>query len=72
VDEREWIARYIERMAELYWLSPELGHCPSEVRRFAYESAKGAYSSLKDDDPVDVASAEFIEARSNTAFLEAY
>lgn len=70
--EREWISKYVDRMVELYRLSPELGHSPSEARRFAYESAFGAYPSLKDEDPVAVAGEEFCEGRGNTAFLEAY
>lgn len=70
--EREWISKYVDRMVELYRLAPELGRSPSEARRFAYESAHGAYPALKGQDPVDVASAEFDEGRSNTSFLEAY
>jgi hypothetical protein len=70
--EREWTSKYVDRMVELYRLCPELGHSPSEARRFAYESAQGAYPSLKDEDPVAVADAEFDEGRSNTRLLETY
>lgn len=70
--EREWISRYVDRMVELYQLAPELGCSPSEARRFANESARGAYPALKDEHPAEVASAEFDEGRSNMVFLEAY
>lgn len=72
MNEREWISKYVDRMVELYRLSADLGLSPSQARRFAYESALGAYPSLKDEDPMAVASAEFDEGRSNMAFLEVY
>jgi len=70
--EREWISKYVDRMVELYRLCPELGHSPSEARRFAYESAHGAYPALQGEDPEAVAGAEFDEGRSNTRLLEVY
>ncbi len=70
--EQEWISQYVDRMVELYRLSPELGHTLSEARRFAIESARGAYPSLHMEDPTAVADEEFDEGRSNTRFLEAY
>lgn len=72
MDQREWIARYIERMVELYRLSPELGHSTSEARRFAYESAQGAWLTMIGRRPEEVADEEFVEGRGNLHFLEAY
>ncbi|TCH98296.1 hypothetical protein EJV46_14015 [Roseococcus sp. SYP-B2431] len=72
MDEREWITRYVDRMMELHRLAPQPGQALPEARRFAQESARGAYPALKDEDPAEVADAEFDEGRSNTRFLEAY